>query len=73
MLKKQDVEVPAARERAVNLLAMQQNLVKKLTKAVALQPKYYNSKHFPRIFAVEDFVYLNSKNIDSNRPSKKLD
>ena len=60
-------------ERAVNLLAMQQNLEKRLAKAVALQAKYYDLKHFPRTFAVGDFVYLNSKNIDSTRPSKKLD
>ena len=73
MQKEQDVEVPAARERAVNLLAMQQNLEKRLAKAVALQAKYYNSKHFPRTFAVGDFVYLNSKNIDLTRLSKKLD
>ena len=71
--KERDVEVPAARERAVNLLAMQQNLEKRLAKAVASQAKYYNSKHLPRTFAVGDFVYLNSKNIDLTRPSKKLD
>ena len=71
--KEQDMEVPAAQDRAVNLLAIQRNLEKQLAKAVALQAKYYDSKHLPRTFAVGEFVYLNSKNIDSTKPSKKLD
>ena len=40
---------------------------------MASQAKYYDLKHLPRTFAVGDFVYLNSKNIDLTRPSKKLD
>ena len=71
--KKQDLEVFVARERAVNLLVMQCNLEKKLAKAVALQVKYYNLKHLPNTFAVRDFVYLNNKNINPTRSSKKLD
>ena len=70
--KKQDVEVLVARKRAVNLLAMQQNLEKRLAKAVALQAKYYDLKYLLRTFAVRDFLYLNSKNIDLTRLSKKL-
>ena len=73
MQKKQNVEMPAARERAVNLFAMQQNLEKRLAKTVALQVKYYDLKHSPKTFAVKDFIYLNSKNINLSRPSKKLD
>ena len=73
MQKEQDVKVLVACEHAVNLLVMQQNLKKKFAKAVASQTKYYDLKHFPKIFAVKDFEYLNSKNINSTKPSQKLD
>ena len=46
---------------------------KHLAKGVAAQAKSYNSKHLPRQYNVGDYVYLNSKNIDLTRPSKKLD
>ena len=66
-------DIPAARKRALNLAAMRKLLEKRLTKAVAAQAKHYNSKHKPRKYNVGDLVYLNSRNIESTRPSKKLD
>ena len=62
-----------ARKRAFNLAAMQKLLEKRLTKVVAAQAKYYNLKYKPRKYNVKNFVYLNSQNIESTRPSKKLD
>ena len=45
----------------------------RLKKVQKAQAKYYNKKHTLRTFKAEDKVYLNSKNIKSMRPSKKLD
>ena len=55
------------------MLAMQILLKKRFGKAVASQAKYYNSKYLPREYNIGDHVYLNSKNINSTRPTKKLD
>ena len=52
---------------------MRKALERRLAKAVALQTKFYNAKHLSRSYNVGEFVYLNSKNIDSTRPTKKLD
>ena len=52
---------------------MQKLLEKRLTKVVVTQAMHYNSKHKPRKYNVGDFVYFNSQNIESTRPSKKLD
>ena len=71
--KERELDVPAARNRAVNMLAMRKIVEKRLEKAVASHAKYYNKKHLDRIYEVSDLVYLNSKNINSTRPTKKLD
>ena len=55
------------------MAAMHRRLEKRLAKAVAFQAKYYNSKHIAREYNVGDLIYLNSKNIDSTRLTKKLD
>lgn len=47
--------------------------MEKLSKAYTNQVKYYNSKYIPWTFKADDKVYLNSKNIDLTKPSKKLD
>lgn len=52
---------------------MQKVLEKQLAKAVILQAKYYNSNHLSQLSYVEDFVYLNSNNIDLTWLTKKLD
>ena len=55
------------------MAVMCKRLEGRLAKAVAFQAKYYNSKHVAREYNVGDSVYLNSKNIDSTRPTQKLD
>ena len=66
-------KVPAAQNRALNLMTMQGKLEAQVKKAVETQAKYYNAKHKPRTYNVGDMVYLNSKNITLTRLSKKLD
>ena len=55
------------------MLALHILLEKQLGKAVVSQAKYYNSKYLPREYNGGYHVYLSSKNIDSTRPTKKLD
>ena len=52
---------------------MRGKLEAQVKKAVKAQAKYYNAKHKPRPYDVEDIVYLNSKNIISTWLLKKLD
>ena len=52
---------------------MRKFVEKRLASAVEAQAKYYNRKHKLQRYNVGDYVYLNSKNIDSTRPTKKLD
>ena len=66
-------DVPSAKTRALNIARMREKLEARLEKAQEAQTKYYNKKHTPRIFKTGDKVYLNSKNIKSTRPFKKLD
>ena len=73
MREEKTTDIPAARKQVLNLAAMQKLLEKCLTKAVAVQAKYYNLKHKPRKYNIGDLVYFNSQNIKSTRPSKKLD
>ena len=54
-------------------MAKRSKLKKNLAKAVASQAKYYNAKHLSQLYNIEDFVYLNSKNIELTRSIKKLD
>ena len=71
--KKRDLDVPAACNQAINLEAMQKIVEKQLAKAVASQAKFYNSIHLSCLYNIGAFVYLNSKNINLTRPTKKLD
>ena len=73
MRKKQALDVFAVRTRAVDLVAKRNKLEKRLAKAVASQAKYYNAKHFPQLYNIENVVYLNSKNIELTHSTKKLD
>ena len=70
--KEKTTNIPAARKQTLNLVAMQKLLEKHLTKAVAAQAKHYNLKHKLRKYNIGDFVYLNSRNIKSIHPFKKL-
>ena len=71
--KKKTTDIPAARNWALNLVAMWKLLEKYLTKTVVLQVKHCNLKHKPHKYNIKDFVYLNSSNIKSTCLSKKLD
>ena len=64
LVKKRDLDVPAARKQAANMVAMRKLMKKHLSKGIAAQAKSYNSKHLPQKYNVGDYVYLNSKNID---------
>jgi hypothetical protein len=44
-----------------------------LKAATESQAKYYNAKHMPKNFAIEDKVLLSTKNLQTQRPSQKLD
>jgi transposase InsO family protein len=66
-------DVPAARARAEEATKLRDQLYKRLEEARSNQAKYYDEKHTPRTFNVGDKVLLNSRNIHTSRPSKKLD
>ena len=73
LIKKQDLNVFTAHKQAVDLMAIYKFVEKQLAKTAATQAKHYNTKHFLRVYNVGEFVYLNSKNIKSTQPTKKLD
>ena len=73
LVKNQDADVQAARKKTANIAAMRKHMEKHLAKAIAVQVKYYNSKHVLKTYYVDDYVYLNSKNINLTQPFKKLD
>ena len=50
-----------------------EHLVQNVKHAQDLQAKYYNAKHKPVVLQPGDLVWLNSSNISTTRPSKKLD
>ena len=52
---------------------MRKRLKARWQASVDAQARHYNKKHKPIIYKVNDKVYLNSKNIESTRPAKKLD
>ena len=66
------MDVPAVRERAVNLLIIRKVLDKRLEKAVVTQAKYY-FKHLVHQYNVGNLVCINSKHIDLTCLTKKLD
>ena len=66
-------KVSVAQNSALNLMTIREKLEAQVKKAVKAQAKYYNAKHKPQTYNIKDMVYLNSKNITSTRPSKKLD
>lgn len=48
-------------------------LEQQFKKAAESHAKFYNKKHRPQSYNVWDKIFLNSKNIESNRLSKSLD
>jgi len=63
----------AAEEFASYLHDIHERLVQNAKHAQDLQAKYYNAKHKPVVLQPGDFVWLNSSNISTTHPSKKLD
>jgi hypothetical protein len=68
-----DGTVPAAQEHADNLHKLHETLVENVTAAQNTQAKYYDAKHKLITFAPGDKVWLQSSNLQTQRPSKKLD
>jgi len=64
---------PAAEEFASYLHEVHERLVQNVKHAQDLQAKYYDAKHKPVDLKPGDSVWLNSSNISTMRPSKKLD
>jgi len=64
---------PTAEEFASYLHDIHERLVQNVKHAQDLQAKYYNAKHKPVVLKPSDFVWLNSSNISTIGPSKKLD
>ena len=60
-------------ERLNSLQEVRKQLSEILQQAVETQAKYYDKRHKPMTFAVEDQVLLSTKNLKTWRPSKKLD
>src|SRR5215472_9360424 len=65
--------VPASDDFAAHLYEVHERLVENVKKAQNYQAHYYDPKHKPIEFQPGDMVWLNSTNISTSRPSKKLD
>jgi len=65
--------VPASDDFASHLHEVHEHLVENVKKAQNYQARYYDPKHKPTEFQPGDMVWLNSANISTSRPSKKLD
>ena len=64
---------PTAEEFTSYLHDIHERLVQNVKHAQDLQAKYYNAKHKPAMLNPSDLVWLNSSNISTTCPSKKLD
>jgi len=65
--------VPSAYDMAKHLKELHEQLTDLITTAQNQQAKYYDAKHKRIEFQVGDKVWLSSRNIKTQRPSKKLD
>jgi hypothetical protein len=66
-------EIPTAKERAEALIKTRKSLEESWRKAKEQYTKWYNSNHMPKAYDEGDSVLLSSKNIKTERTSKKLD
>lgn len=62
-----------ARTRVLGIHQMRKNLEQRLREAKDAMAKYANRKRTEKSFKVGDWVLLRTRNLDSGRPSKKLD
>jgi hypothetical protein len=67
------LDIPAAKELADKLAAHHDALAENIKTAQDTQARYYDAKHQRVEFKVGDKVWLLSTNINTERPSKKLD
>jgi hypothetical protein len=67
------MSVPAAKALADNLQSHHSDLIESIKSAQNHQARYYDAKHKRIEFSVGDKVWLSSLNIQTQRPSKKLD
>ena len=65
--------IPGAEELAKDFQGRNQSLKKNLEIAQKMQKKYYDQKHKPKTFQVGELVLLDTRNVRTQRPSKKLD
>jgi hypothetical protein len=68
-----DHATPAANDFAAHMHEVHERLVENVVRAQNYQAKYYDAKHKPVELEPGDMVWLNSVNISTSRPSKKLD
>ena len=64
---------PAAKEFVSFLHEVHDRLVQNVKRSQDFQAKYYNANHKAIEFNPSDLVWLNSSNITTSHPSKKLD
>ena len=72
-LRPSSTSVPAAKALAQNFQSHHNDLIENIKSAQNQQARYYDAKHKRIEFVVGDKVWLFSKNISTQRPSKKLD
>ena len=73
ILDKKDKNNPVACQQAVNITSIRHKLKTRWKALIDAQAKHYNKKHKSKTYVTGKKVYLNSKNIESTRPAKKLD
>lgn len=65
-------EIPAAHNRAKQIIDLRKKLETTWLETKAMQTKYYNLRHTPRHYQVGELVLLSAKNIRTTQTSKKL-
>ena len=56
-------EIPAAKDRVVQLQRLQEKLREELLQSQERQGKYYNQRHIPKLFKRKDLVKLSTRNL----------
>ena len=63
---------PAVKDQAAQILIERNELDKRWQNAVQYQQTAYNKKHLPKQFQMDDLVMLAARNLQQQRPSRKL-
>ena len=72
-LPREACDLPAVNVRLDAVNKLRKELTARWKEAVAKQAEYYDAKHKPMDYAIDDMVWLSGRNIRTARPSKKLD